>query len=716
MSNLRALTVNALYHRCDASQFDFSTTAELEDIALALGQQRALRAADFGLGIKKEGFNLFVVGEPGAGKQSFIRDVLSPRLSQQTPPHDWCYVHDFTDLTQPIALQLPAGSAKKFQKDVAKLVDDVLTALQAAFENEPQPPEVGTKLTMLDPQTAMKASDYLIAEMSAIYGNSPSLRKYFLDLQRDLVANFPYLMAINELPSATNSPWHNPVSLTRYHVNVFVAHGSADNTPLMYESNPSHGNLLGQVVAPMSERKTEFNHIDTLRAGTLHRANGGYLLVDAFKLIGQPSAWEGLKRALATREIPLEAAPSAHGVASTTTLRPHPIPLHIKVILLGDRSLYSLLSDNDPDFMELFKVVVDFEEDLDRSPESTRLFARVIGSLARREKLRPFTAAAVGRMVEHASRLAEDQGKLSIHLGEISDVASEADYWASTAQRNVIDTADVERTIVEQQYRSGRVREHILEAIDRGMLLIDSDGAKIGQVNGLTVIEFGNQLVGQPARITATTRLGDGKIVDIEREVELGGAMHSKGVMILTHFIAARYARSKPLSLSASLVFEQSYAQIDGDSASLAELCALLSAIAETPINQAIAVTGSVNQLGESQPIGGVNEKIEGFFDVCAARGLTGNQGVIIPHSNAAHLMLRNDVVEAAAKNLFQIYAVKTVDDAMEILTGVSAGVRDPDGNFPEESFNFRVEYQLFTLAELWQMSADHPTANDARD
>jgi len=366
--------------------------------------------------------------------------------------------------------------------------------------------------------------------------------------------------------------------------------------------------------------------------------------------------------------------------------------------------------------MELFKVVVDFEEDLDRSPESTRLFARVIGSLARREKLRPFTAAAVGRMVEHASRLAEDQGKLSIHLGEISDVASEADYWAGTAQRHVIDIADVERTIVEQQYRSGRVREHILEAIDRGMLLIDSDGAKIGQVNGLTVIEFGNQLVGQPARITATTRLGDGKIVDIEREVELGGAMHSKGVMILTHFIAARYARSKPLSLSASLVFEQSYAQIDGDSASLAELCALLSAIAETPINQAIAVTGSVNQLGESQPIGGVNEKIEGFFDVCAARGLTGNQGVIIPHSNAAHLMLRNDVVEAAAKNLFQIYAVKTVDDAMEILTGVSAGVRDPDGNFPEESFNFRVEYQLFTLAELWQMSADHPTANDARD
>ena len=721
MSELHPLPIDALYHRCDPSQLGFSNTSELEDIALTLGQHRALRAVRFGLGIRQPGYNLFVLGEFGAGKQAFVRQYLAPRLAAESTPPDWCYVYNFDDPTRPRALGLPNGRGHLLRNDVDTLVSHALTSIQFAFDSADylasaqaiddsaaRPHERANALAALNIAAATQAIEPCMDDTRAKYADLPLVQKHLAALRTDILTNCEVFAKSHAF--RTGHPF-----VGRYRVNVIVAHGKDDGAPLVYESHPILANLFGkyEVQSHDGARALEATFI---KAGSLQRANGGYLLIDAMRLLAQPSAWEALKRTLATGKIKIESEGAGATAAQTIALDPEPIPLNLKVVLLGDQVIYQLLSENDPEFLELFKVVVDFEEDMDRSPDTTRLFAQMIGTLARQAQLKPFAAEAVARLVEHASRLAEDAHKISIHVGEISDLVREADFWAGESEHDVVQREDVDQAISEQEYRSGRVREHVLESIERGQLLVDSDDTKIGQINGLTVLEFGNQLVGQPARITATTRLGEGKIVDIEREVELGGAIHSKGVLILSHYIAARYARNKPLSLSASVVFEQSYAQIEGDSASLAELAALLSAIAETPLNQGIAVTGSVNQLGEVQPIGGINEKIEGFFDVCAARGLTGTQGVIIPHSNATHLMLRADVVEAATKGIFHIFAVKTIDETIALLSGLEAGARDNEGNFPEDSFNFRVEVQLLTLAELWQVSGDHPSSGDGRE
>jgi predicted ATP-dependent protease len=390
-----------------------------------------------------------------------------------------------------------------------------------------------------------------------------------------------------------------------------------------------------------------------------------------------------------------------YGVVSTVSLEPEPIPLNVKVVLLGDRFLYYLLTAYDPDFGELFKVPADFEDDVDRSAENDLLYARLIGTLVRRESLRPFDRGAVARVIEHGSRRAEDALKLSTHMESLTDLVREADYWAVKEGREVVSRTDVERAIEAQIKRSDRLRERSQEAILRDILHIDTEGETVGQVNGLSVFQLGNFAFAQPSRITANTRLGEGELIDIQREVKLGGAIHSKGVLTLASFLASRYASERPLSLSASLVFEQTYGPVEGDSASVAELCALLSSLANAPIRQSLAVTGSVDQFGRVQAIGAVNEKIEGYFDICNRRGLTGSQGALIPAANVAHLMLRHDVVEAAAAGRFHIYAVNTVDEALELLTGIPAGAPDAQGRLPEGSLNQRVAERLKRLAEL---------------
>jgi lon-related putative ATP-dependent protease len=432
-----------------------------------------------------------------------------------------------------------------------------------------------------------------------------------------------------------------------------------------------------------------------IRPGALHRANGGYLILDAHKLLAQPYAWETLKRALQSREIRIEPLERALSLIGTASLEPEPIPLDVKIILTGDRILYYLLNVYDPEFQDLFKISADFEDSLDRNAESSRLLARLIGSVARNNHLRPLDRDAVIRVVEHSSRLAEDGEKLGTHLRPLGDLLKEADYWADQQGHTLITREAIQTAIDQNIRRSSRVRDRIYEDIRRGSLLIDTQGSAIGQVNGLSVITLGDFSFGQPSRITATTRLGTGKIVDIERDVELGGSLHSKGVMILSAFLSGRYARIQPLSLSASLVFEQSYAEVEGDSASLAELCALLSSLSDLPALQSLAVTGSVNQLGRIQPIGGVNEKVEGFFDVCQATGFTGHQGVIIPKANIPQLMLREDVVAAAAAGQFHVYAVTTVDEAVALLLNTAAGERDDAGEFAAGTVNHRVEWKL---------------------
>jgi lon-related putative ATP-dependent protease len=483
-------------------------------------------------------------------------------------------------------------------------------------------------------------------------------------------------------------------------VNVIVGNGeSFPGAPAIEEINPTYGNLIGRIehIAQMGALVTDFLLI---KPGTLHKANGGYLLIDARKLLLSPYAWEALKRTIKAREIRIEQPLESLGLITTQTLDPEPIPLDVKVVLFGDRELYYLLAAFDPDFRGLFKVQADFDDTISWSDENNLAYARVIASIVEKYKLKPVDASGVARVIEEGARLADDREKLSIEIGRISDLIREADYWSSMAAREVTTREDVERAIKEGIERASRVRDRAQEIIERDIVFIDTDGAKVGQINGLSVIQIGTFSFGRPSRITARVRMGQGRVVDIEREVKLGGPLHSKGVMILWGYLAGRYAEDVPLALAATLVFEQSYGGVDGDSASSTELYALLSALSEVPVKQGFAVTGSVNQKGEVQAIGGVNEKIEGFFDICKARGLTGNQGVLIPKANVQHLMLREDVVEAVREGKFAIHAVSHVDEGIEILTGIKAGERGEDGQFPPGSVNRLVEDKLKAFAE----------------
>jgi lon-related putative ATP-dependent protease len=493
----------------------------------------------------------------------------------------------------------------------------------------------------------------------------------------------------------------------RYLVNVMVSNGATGSAgvqggaPVIEELNPTYGNLIGRIehIAQMGTLVTDFLLI---KPGALHAANGGYLLIDARKLLLSPFAWEALKRALKARAIHIEQPSEATGFSliSTQSLDPDPIPLDVRVVLFGDRELYYMLSAYDPDFAGLFKVQADFDDTIARSAENDNAYARVIASIVKEHGLKPFDASGVARIIDEGARLADDREKLSIEIGRIADIVREADYWSSQAKRKLTTRQDVARAIDEQIQRADRLRDRAQETIARGLVLVDTEGTRVGQINALSVIQLGTFSFGRPSRITARVRVGAGRVMDIEREAKLGGPLHTKGVMILWGFLAGRYALDLPLSLAATLVFEQSYGGVDGDSASAAELFALLSALSEQPIRQSLAVTGSVNQLGEIQAIGGVNEKIEGFFDVCRQRGLNEQQGVLIPKSNVQHLMLREDVVEAVRHGQFAIYPISTIDEGIEILTGVKAGERGPEGRFPGGTVNRLVEDKVRSFAE----------------
>ena len=479
----------------------------------------------------------------------------------------------------------------------------------------------------------------------------------------------------------------------RYRVNVLLAHDIDAGAPVVFESLPSYNNLIGRIehTAQQGALLTDFTMI---RAGALHRANGGYLLLDALKVLIQPFAWDALKRALESKKVKIESLGQITSLISTVSLDPEEIPLDVKVILLGEPIIYYLLSFYDHEFADLFKVQVDFGHDMNRS-DNQQQYARLLATMARKEKLMPFDRHAVARIIDQSARLADDNEKLSTHMRSLRDLMQESDYWARERGESTVAADDVQQAIDAQVHRADRIRERLQEEIERGTIMIDTAGSKVGEINALSVMMLGGYSFGRPSRISARVRLGKGNVVDIEREVKMGGPIHSKGVLILSHFLGARYALDYPLSLSASLVFEQSYGGVEGDSASSAELYALLSALAEVPVRQSLAVTGSVNQHGEIQAIGGVNEKIEGFFDLCNSRGLSGEEGVLIPAANVKHLMLRHDVVAAVEAGKFSVYPVTSVDEGIELLTGVSAGVREADGKFTADSINRLVEDRL---------------------
>lgn len=541
---------------------------------------------------------------------------------------------------------------------------------------------------------------HLLRELRIRYAAQPDVLAFFNAVEKDaLDVSISGVHADHE-EAGSDSEESLHAAFPRYQVKLLIDHSRSEGAPVVFEDNPGYSNLTG-CIERVAQQGAQASHFGMIRSGALHRANGGYLVVDAERLFAQPHAWEGLKRALLSQEIRIEPPDGSQDWSSALTLEPQPVPCALKVVMIGHRETYYSLMENEPAFSGLFRVAADFGDDLPRTPANEAAYARLLAMLVQDAGLLPLDRAAVARMVEEGARIAEDAGRLTLQTRKLSGMMREADYCARKRDLGVtcIARGDIEAALAARARRMGLYPEKVRESMLDGETLIATSGERAGQVNALVVVELAGERFGHPVRVSATVRLGDGDVVDIERESNLGGEIHSKGVMILSAFLAARYARHQPLSLSASLVFEQSYAQVEGDSASLAELCALLSALTRLPIRQHLAVTGSVNQFGEAQVIGGVNEKIEGFFDLCAARGLDGRHGVVIPAASARHLMLREDVVEAARAGRFHIFPVRTVDEAMSVLTGIPAGVPDERGLMAKGSVNDRAARALSEMA-----------------
>jgi predicted ATP-dependent protease len=587
--------------------------------------------------------------------------------------------------------QLPEAEKDRIRQAIDAMEDKLTRTLRAQMKLRQEHME---RVRTLNRSMTLLAVEHAVDELKARYAAFPRVLAYLEAVQADVIDNADDFRRHegdgDEEPTS-------PQQLHRYMVNVLID-ASAEASPLVVEDLPSYQSLVGRVdhIARFGTLMTDFTLI---QAGSLHRANGGYLLLDAMKLLTQPFAWAALKRALQRGEVRIESMAEMYSIVSTVRIEPEPIPLQVKVILVGERDLYDLLARFDPEFNELFRIGADLSEDFPRTADMQQQLARVLATQAKAADLLPLDAAALARLIDHAARRAGDAGKLTARVRELFDVAVEADHAVRGAGGTGIAGADIDAAIAAQRLRASRLHERVLEAILRGTLLIDTAGSRVGQVNGLAVYDVGNWLFGEPMRITATTRFGEGRVIDVQRETELGGAVHSKGVMILASFLAARYSEFTPHSIVASLVFEQTYSRVEGDSASLGELVALMSSLAEAPVEQALAVTGSVNQLGRVQAVGAINEKIEGFFDLCVARGLDGTHGVVMPGANVQHLMLRDDVVRAVAEGRFAIYAVDTIDEAVELLTGVAAGRSEPP--WDEGSINGRIARRLNEYAAL---------------
>ncbi len=591
----------------------------------------------------------------------------------------------------------PEPKRKQTQADIEALETDLERIVRQIPQWDKQRRD---DVRALNRETAKFAVDHLIEEVAAAFADIPRVAQHIDTVRADLIENVPMFVARSDGgEGATDEPLQK-TAFDRYEVNDLIAQSGAVGAPLVEELHPTLGNLIGRIDY-VSSHGVLMTNFRLIKPGSIHRASGGYLLVDARSLLIEPYSWTALKRALRRGEVAIEDVGRFLGLTSTVSLEPDPIPFQAKVVLFGDRLLYFLLSAADPELGEHFKVLADFEDDLARSPENEAIFARLVGSLARRDGLRALDAPATARVVEHAARLAAHSGKLSLRVNDLREALIEADLCAREAKRELVARADMESALQARASRASRIRDRAQEAILERVALIATEGARVGQVNGLSVVEIGGFAFGSPTRITCQTRPGGGKVVDIEREVALGGPIHSKGVLILSGFLAGRYALDTPMSLFASLVFEQSYGGVEGDSASSAELYALLSALAEAPLRQDLAVTGSVNQHGDVQAIGGANEKIEGFFDICSARGLTGTQGVLIPASNVQHLMLREDVVKACADGRFAVYPIAAIDEGIALLTGLEAGQRQADGAFPPGSVNRRAEDRLRAFADI---------------
>ena len=781
--------------RCDPDSLGFETTADVEPLDSAIGQERAISALEMGLDIDAGGFNVFVSGVPGTGRNTTLRAHLERTAATKPNPPDWGYVYNFTDPAQPAPLCLPCGLMRMLAQDMEQLVEtcreeipavfdsddyrhrvqDILNDVQAQRQSvtdgyEKQARERGFTLSLtqtgvqvqitpvalhpegrpltqeefaqlpepVQAQLRERAAevqhdiDHALAEFRRLnqqvhdrqrgvdvelvrytlqpiidglqekYEEHRDVVSYLDEVEADMVSHAEAFKPRGDEPIPGGVPTRDTGEdnfFLRYQVNDLVDNALCNGAPVEFENNPAYYNLFGRIDyrARMGALTTDHTMI---KAGALHRASGGYLVVQAKDLLASPMSWDTLKRVLRSGELRVENIGEQNTAVPTTTMRPQPIPVRAKVVLVGNPGVLYALQAADEDFRRFFKVTAEFDTVMDRTPENIAKYATFVASRVAEKGLRPFDKTAVAAVVDYSSRIVENQEKLTTRFLHVADVLAEADYWAGKSDRATVTAEHLTKAVRQSQYRASLTEDRLLEAIENGTVRIATGGRAVGQVNGLAVYSLGEHSFGKPSRISAKVSLGRGQVVNIDRETRMSGRLHDKGFLILNGYLQGKYGRNKPLSMSASITFEQSYSEIDGDSASSAELYALLSELSGVGIKQGIAVTGSVNQAGEVQAIGGATYKIEGFFDVCQAKGLTGEQGVMVPESNVRNLTLNREVVDAVRAGQFHIYAVSTIDEGIEVLTGTAAGEADADGQYPEGTIHCLVERRLEEMAE----------------
>ena len=778
---------------CDPKLFNFKTTDELEPISTGIGQERGIKALEFGLNVDINGYNVYVEGPYGVGKTAYVKNYLGIISKKKKVPNDWCYLYNFDNPNEPIAVSLPAGQGKEFQEAMNSFINEIKVDIKNTFNNEDFEKEKNlikqeyeSKRNLLLEQLNKKSAEYgftvksaqngiymmpiingkTIAEeefnkldesikkdfedkstivqqhiMEAI-GEIKSIEKEsekriqewqsnvalltinthinliknrfkknkkinnFLDsIKKDILKNISLFTAEEKVlegklqgPQAAHpeiyKPWLN------YRVNLFIDNSNLEGAPVVADTNYSYHNIFGKL-----EYENYYGTLKTdytmLKPGLLHIANGGYLVFQANDLLTNSLCYDALKKVLRSKTLGIENAADPRSSMVMISLKPEPIPLDLKVILIGDENIYQTLLAMDPDFRKLFKIKVEFADDAPLNKENMVKLARFVKGYCEHENLPPLDSGAMAKIIEYASKLADNQEKLSTRFTDLSLIVGEASTWAKMAKSKVITEEFINKALIEKVDRVKKYDEKYMEMIKDDTLLIDTTGSEVGQINGLTIMNVGDYTFGKPVKITANTYTGKNGIINIEREVELSGSSHSKGILILSGYLGEMFAQNMPLSLTASICFEQLYSGVDGDSASSTELYALLSSLSGIPINQAFAVTGSVNQKGEIQPIGGVNDKIEGFFQVCKMRGLDGTHSVIIPKQNIKNLNLSTEVVEAVKNGFFHIYAISTIDEGIELLTGVPAGSKDENGNFPAGTINYLIYNKLKKYAEI---------------
>jgi len=789
--------INKLRWECDPNIFEFNHTKNLAPLREFVGQDRAIRAIEFGLSMDREGYNTYVAGLTGTGKTSVVKAYIQrlverKKVEEKRQLEDWCYLYNFTDSDRPQIISLPQGKGKPFRNQISSLLQKLKEGLTRAFSSEEYASErkkaveesqtrqrklleetaevaqrqgfqlqmtsVGPVLFPVVDGKAVSQADYLALDKSVrnkiekkrndvlkkvratfekmheiesqtveklqntdktvadftisrlfqnllnAYKDSEKIIRYLNDLKSLTLNNLNIFKEKEEPPQAVLGIAPGQImgggdSLLPFRVNVFVDNSAAEGPPVITESNPNYTNLFGKIERRFLLGGYLSDHT-MLKPGALQMANGGYLLLSASDVLTNPSVWPTLKRAIRTKEVRIEDPFEQFGLIAPQGLKPQPMPINAKIILIGDGMLYQLLSMYDEDFWEIFKVKADFDFQLDRTKSNLKAFAAFIAGYCEDCELHHFDRTGVAKVAEYAARVVGDQEKLSSRFAWIKELVEEAEFWARRDGASLVNAGHVEEAIEERRFRHNLPDERIRELIERGTILIDTEGEVVGQVNGLAIYNLGDVMFGKPSRITCKTFLGRSGVINIEREAQLSGRIHDKGVLILNGYLGWKYAQEHPLSLSASLCFEQSYEGVEGDSASSTELYALLSSLSDVPIKQNIAVTGSVNQKGEIQPIGGVNQKIEGFFQICRTKGMNGDQGVLIPRANLRNLMLRPEVVEAVKEGKFHIYAVSTVDEGIEVLTGVPAGKRRKDGKYPAGTISRKVADTLKEMAD----------------